>query len=133
MLGLLGTPKRTSKRTSMWKFLYIAVCLFFLVLVGGGAGKDSSTSSSVETSAIAKPAGPPPCVVDLAKFEAMKHGMSYFQIVRDIGCTGIKTSEATYRRSTTYTATWQGSGAFNSAVAAVFQNDRLVAKSQSGL
>jgi hypothetical protein len=114
----------------MWKFLYIAVGLSFVALLGG-AGKDSSKSSSTET--VAKTAGPPPCVVDLAKFEAMKQGMSYFQIVRDVGCTGIKTSEATYRRSTTYTATWQGSGVFNSAVAAVFQNDRLVAKSQSGL
>jgi hypothetical protein len=114
----------------MWKLLYIAVCLFFVAVLGG-AGRDSSKSSSIET--VTKPAGPPPCVVDLAKFEAMKQGMSYFQIVRDIGCSGTKTSEATYRRSTTYTATWQGSGAFNSAVAAVFQNDRLVAKSQSGL
>ena len=114
----------------MWKFLYIAVGLSFVALLGG-AGKDSSTSSSTE--ATTKTAGPPPCVVDLAKFEAMKQGMSYFQIVRDVGCTGIKTSEATYRRSTTYTATWQGSGPFNSGVAAVFQNDRLVAKSQSGL
>ena len=116
----------------MWKFLYIAVCLFFVAVLGG-AGRDSSKSSSIETVTVTKPAGPPPCVVDLAKFEAMKQGMSYFQIVRDVGCSGTKTSEATYRRSTTYTATWQGSGAFNSAVAAVFQNDRLVAKSQSGL
>lgn len=115
----------------MWKFLYIAVCLFFVALVGS-AGKDAPKASSTET-VMTKPADPPPCVVDLAKFEAMKQGMSYFQIERDIGCTGIKTSEATYRRSTTYTATWKGSGAYNSAVAAVFQNDRLVAKSQSGL
>ena len=116
----------------MWKFLYIAVGLFFVALLGG-AGRDAPNTSAVETMTIAKPAAPPPCVVDLAKFEAMKQGMSYFQIVRDVGCTGVKTSEATYRRSTTYTATWQGSGAYNSAVAAVFQNDRLVAKSQSGL
>jgi len=115
----------------MWKFLFVAVCLFFVALVGVGQDKDASKAGSAQ--AMQKTAGPPPCVVDLAKFEAMKQGMSYFQIVRDVGCTGIKTSEATYRRSTTYTATWQGSGVFNSAVAAVFQNDRLVAKSQSGL
>ena len=116
----------------MWKFLYIAVGLLFVALLGG-AGRDAPKTGSTETVAITKPAAPPPCVVDLAKFEAMKQGMSYFQIVRDVGCAGTKTSEATSRRSTTYTAIWRGSGAFNSGVAAVFQNDRLVAKSQSGL
>lgn len=116
----------------MWKFLYIAVGLLFVALLGG-AGRDAPKTSPAETMTIAKPAGPPPCVVDLAKFEAMKQGMSYFQIVRDVGCAGTKTSEATSRRSTTYTAIWRGSGPFNSGVAAVFQNDRLVAKSQSGL
>jgi len=116
----------------MWKFLCIAVGLFFVALFGG-AGRDAPKTSSTETMAMTKPAGPPPCVVDLAKFEAMKPGMSYFQIVRDVGCAGTKTSEATYGRSTTYTAKWQGAGVFNSAVAARFQNDRLVAKRQYGL
>ena len=114
----------------MWKFLCIAFGLFVVVLVVG-ADKDASKTGSNQ--AMAKTAGPPPCVVDLAKFEAMKDGMSYFQIERDIGCTGTKSSSSTFRRSTTYTATWKGSGTFNSAVAAVFQNDLLVAKSQSGL
>lgn len=114
----------------MWKFLYIAFALFVVVLVVG-ADKDASKTGSNQ--AMAKTAGAPPCVVDLAKFEAMKDGMSYFQIERDIGCTGTKSSSSTFRRSTTYTATWKGSGTFNSAVAAVFQNDLLVAKSQSGL
>jgi len=101
--------------------------LVFVVVLVGGADKDASKTGSNQ--AMAKTAGPPPCVVDLAKFEAMKDGMSYFQIERDIGCAGTKSSASTFRRSTTYTATWKGS----SAVAAVFQNDLLVAKSQSGL
>ena len=127
MLGLL----ETSKRTPMWKFLYIAVGLFFVALASG-AGRDTPRTNSTEM-VTRKPADPAPCVVDLAKFEAMKQGMSYFQIERNIGCTGTKTSEATVRQSTIYTAKWKGSGAYNSVVAAVFQNDRLVAKSQSGL
>ena len=114
----------------MWKFLSFAVALC-VVVVFVGAYMDASKTGSNQ--AMANTAGPPPCVVDLAKFEAMKDGMSYFQIERDIGCAGTKSSASTFRRSTTYTATWKGSGTFYSAVAAVFQNDLLVAKSQSGL
>ena len=115
----------------MRRFLYIAIGIIVVGLASGLGNKGASKPAY--TQPIAKTSGAPPCLVNLEKFNAMKDGMSYFQIERDIGCSGIQTSSVTAGRSTTYVATWKGSGSFGANAKAVFRNDLLVGKSQYGL
>jgi hypothetical protein len=115
----------------MRKFLYIAIGIIVVGLAGGLGSKE--VSKPAYTQAVAKTSGPPPCLVNLEKFNAMKDGMSYFQIERDVGCAGIQTSSVSAGRSTTYVAAWKGSGSFGANAKAVFRNDLLVGKSQYGL
>jgi hypothetical protein len=115
----------------MRKFLYIAIGIIAVGLASGLGNKGASKPA--DTQAMAKTSGPPPCLVNLEKFNAMKDGMSYFQIERDLGCAGIQTSSVTAGRSKTYVATWKGSGSFDANARALFRNDLLVGKSQYGL
>jgi hypothetical protein len=115
----------------MRKFLYVAIGIIVVGLASGFGNKGASKPAYTE--AMAKTGGAPPCLVNLEKFNAMKDRMSYFQIERDIGCAGIQTSSVTAGRSTTYVATWKGSGSFGAIAKAVFRNDLLVGKSQYGL
>lgn len=115
----------------MRKFLYIAIGIVVVGLAGGLGSKD--VSKPAYTQAMAKTSGAAPCLVNLEKFNAMKDGMSYFQIERDIGCAGIQTSSVSAGRSTTYVAAWKGSGSYGANAKAVFRNDLLVGKSQYGL
>jgi hypothetical protein len=115
----------------MRKFLYVAIGIIVVGLASGFGNKGASKPAYTE--AMAKTGGAPPCLVNLEKFNAMKDRMSYFQIERDIGCAGIQTSSVTAGRSTTYVATWKGSGSFGANAKAVFRNDLLVGKSQYGL
>jgi hypothetical protein len=115
----------------MRKFLYIAIAIIVVGLASGFGNKDASKPAY--TQAMAKASGAPACLVNLEKFTAMKDGMSYFQIERDIGCAGIQTSSVSAGRSTTYVAAWKGSGSFGANAKAVFRNDLLVGKSQYGL
>jgi hypothetical protein len=113
----------------MRKFLYIAIAIIVVGLGSALGNKDASTPAYTQ----AKASGAPACLVNLEKFNAMKEGMSYFQIERDIGCAGIQTSSVSAGRSTTYAAAWKGSGSFGANAKAVFRNDLLVGKSQYGL
>ena len=100
-------------------------------LIGAQAGRNAAQTAANKPTV--KTARAPTCIVDLDKFNAMKDGMSYFQIERDIGCAGTKTSSASYGNTTTYMVAWKGQGSFGANMNATFRNDRLVGKAQYGL
>lgn len=114
-------------------YIFVGFVGLFIVpaLIGAQTGKNAAQTSA--TKANAKTASAPSCVVSLDKFDAMKDGMSYFQIERDIGCPGTKTSSASYGNTTTYMVAWKGQGSFGANMNATFRNDKLVGKAQYGL
>ena len=75
--------------------LYIAIGIVVMELASGLGNKGASKPAY--TQPIAKTNGAQPCLVNLEKFNAMKDGMSYFQIERDIGCSGIQ-DDLSHRR-----------------------------------
>ena len=65
----------------MRKFLYIAIGIIVVGLVGGLGNRD--VSKPVYTQAMAKTSGAPPCLVNLEKFNAMKDGPDALAFSRD--------------------------------------------------
>jgi hypothetical protein len=114
-------------------YVFVGFVGLFIVpaLIGAQAGRNASQSRANQVAV--KTSSAPICVVDLDKFNAMKDGMSYFQIERDVGCPGIKAATASYGNTTTYMVTWKGQGSFGAKMNATFRNDKLVAKAQYGL
>jgi hypothetical protein len=114
-------------------YVFVGFVGLFIVpaLIGAQAGKNAAQTAA--NKAPVKTPSAPTCVVDLDKFNAMKDGMSYFQIERDVGCPGTKASTASYGNTTMYKVTWKGQGSFGANMYATFRNDKLIGKAQYGL
>jgi hypothetical protein len=98
---------------------YLKMIVIFTVLGIAAAGITSGIGGTASTV----------CKVNLAKFNNMKPGMSFWQIERDVGCPGRELS----RSRSTVRVTWDGQGFFGANMNATFHNDKLVAKTQFGL
>jgi GYF domain 2/Domain of Unknown Function with PDB structure (DUF3862) len=77
------------------------------------------------------PAFAPPPVVTRQKYDQIHEGMTYQQVRNIIGSSGEELSESDIAGMTTVMYSWTNSNA--SIMNAMFQNDRLISKSQFGL
>jgi hypothetical protein len=120
------------------KILCIVVALFALAVVNWNGSQQMAPASA------SRAAGPQPvvptsaaaaaslCTIDMEKFLNMKEGMSRSQIERDVGCPGEVLSSGTAGKFQTVLLAWKGNSA-SAKMRAVFRNDTLISKGQSGL
>jgi len=72
------------------------------------------------------------CKVTKAQYDALKHGMSYAQVVSVLGCEGEELSSSEIAGFKTIMFMWEGRG-FGANMNVMIQNDELVQKAQFGL
>jgi hypothetical protein len=120
------------------KILCIVVALFALAVVNWNGSQQMAPASA------SRAAGPQPvvptsaaaaaslCTIDMEKFLNMKEGMSRSQIERDVGCPGEVLSSGTAGKFQTVLLAWKGNSP-SAKMRAVFRNDTLISKGQSGL
>ncbi len=68
----------------------------------------------------------------LDSYTALKEGMTYDEVVRIVGAPGVERSRSAIGNTVTVLYAWQRRGSPGS-MTVMFQNDRLVQKSQFGL
>ena len=122
----------------MIKILCIVVALFALAVVNWSGSQQMAPASA------SRAAGPQPvvptsaaaaaslCTIDMEKFLNMKEGMSRSQIERDVGCPGEVLSSGTAGKFQTVLLAWKANSP-SAKMRAVFRNDTLISKGQSGL
>ncbi|WP_424363577.1 DUF3862 domain-containing protein [Methylocystis parvus] len=72
------------------------------------------------------------CAVTADGYSSLREGDSYRSAVSKLGCDGEEISRSSVAGYTTVMYMWNGSG-LGANMNAMFQNDRLVSKSQFGL
>jgi hypothetical protein len=73
------------------------------------------------------------CRATASAFNALQDGMSAQQVEATIGCAGVVMSEGNMAGITTSMVGWDGSGSMGANMNVMFQNGRLIMKSQFGL
>jgi hypothetical protein len=73
------------------------------------------------------------CVVSKSQFMALRTGMTYRDAMRILGCEGDEVSRSEMAGFRTVIYAWKGSVWSGANMNAMFQNDRLISKSQAGL
>lgn len=71
------------------------------------------------------------CTATMAAYNQLDDGISYKKAVKIIGCEGEEVSRSNMAGFVTFMVMWNGTG-FGS-MSAMFQNGRLISKSQMGL
>jgi hypothetical protein len=91
----------------------------------------TTTNNSTTSSPKAPPPGKDVAKLTMAKYQQIKEGMSYQEVVGILGFEGEELSRNTFGDLTTIMFVWKGDGFAN--MNATFQNDKLVSKAQFGL
>ena len=73
------------------------------------------------------------CFATASKFKIIQNGMSIDEVESIIGCRGETLSENQMAGIHTIMIAWSGRGGVGANMNAMFQNDRLIMKSQFGL
>jgi hypothetical protein len=118
----------------------INLSLLFLIALAITLGcKNSSkiatqSENSAQSSTTVEPSTAPEVVskVTAASFAKIKTGMRYEQVVEILGQDGEVLSESEFGSTKTVMYQWKGEG-FGANMNAMFQNDKLINKSQFGL
>lgn len=122
----------------MTKILCIVVALFALAVVNWNGSQQMAPASASRAAGPQRvvPASAPAvaslCTIDMEKFLDMKEGMSRSQIERDVGCPGEVLSSGTAGKFQTVLLAWRGNSP-SAKMRAVFRNNSLISKAQSGL
>lgn len=69
--------------------------------------------------------------ISLAQFNQLKTGMRYAEAVKILGAEGVVMSQSEFSKTTTIVYGWDVG--FGQQMTALFQNDKLISKSQVGL
>jgi hypothetical protein len=104
------------------------------VMVGGLSGLSSNTSrpsSSSSSSPSSSSSSTPSAKITLSQYNQVKDGMSYSQVAAILGAQGKPVSDSKFGSVKTEAYSWDG-GNFAS-VSIIFQNNKVVSKSQFGL
>lgn len=109
-----------------------------LGVIGAAIGDDTPATvegdqpvTAVAEEPEAAPANDP--TMSAAEFAALKTGMSLAEAVAIIGSEGELMSENEMAGTRTVMIQWEGEGGFGANANAMFQNDKLIQKSQFGL
>ena len=73
------------------------------------------------------------CTADLREFNQLKTGMSYRQVAGIIGCAGSLLSSSDMAGYKSEMFMWEGAGTLGANMNALFQNGKMMMKSQYGL
>jgi hypothetical protein len=120
------------------KILCVFVALFALAVVNWNGSQQvapanaSRAAGPQHVAPASAPAVAPLCTIDMEKFLNMKEGMSRSQIERDVGCPGEVLSSGTVGKFQTVLLAWKANSP-SAKMRAVFRNDTLISKGQSGL
>ena len=113
------------------KFIVIGIIVvLFLIVVSSSSdnkNKDNNTFSITPTSNPAKVEG-----VTMEKFNLIKEGMTYSEVVEILGSEGEVSSSSDMAGYKTVLYTWKGASALSN-MNAMFQNDKMISKAQFGL
>jgi len=121
-------------------FLVCGGCVFLFDRGIKNLGNDmgSPPTSREQPTRSDRPTSAPSPRVTKAKYDAVQEGMSYAEVVRIIGFSGVEQSSSKIDGApgvmpsiSTKMYSWQNP--FGSNMNAIFQNDRLVSKAQFGL
>lgn len=96
------------------------------------AEKPTVTNSSMPSNASANTDTKTTAGINLANFNLIKTGMKYDQVVKILGKEGEVLSETEMAGYKTVIYKWDGAG-LGANMNAVFQNEKLISKSQYGL
>lgn len=89
---------------------------------------NSKTQTGLSGASVSKDGG---AAISMAKYEQLKNGMTYQDVVKIIGSEGEQTSNS--KIGTTEISSYRWQGANYSNIFATFSGDKLSAKSQNGL
>lgn len=101
-----------------------------LLLFANGARKRAYTKSMSEVVMVASSTSSP-ATLTLDKFNSIKIGMSYAQVVAIIGASGIMVAQDQSAGTMTESYVWQNRG--NANMIAIFRRGKVVSKTQSRL
>jgi hypothetical protein len=110
-------------------FVFIAALLFGR---SGNQQSTSSSSSSLPSNSSKSPNATSLTGVTMANFSKLKTGMTYTQVVKILGKDGEELSSNEIGGVKTVMYKWDGDG-FAANMNAMFQNNKLMSKSQFGL
>jgi Beta-lactamase inhibitor (BLIP) len=125
-----------------WWFWVLAIIIVAGVAGGGGENSDQAGKSEKEqttektTTTTATPKEEPKKgVVTKEKFEQIKDGMTYEEVVKIIGAEGTLVSETGEKGTATHTAIYEfeGDGSFGANANFTFQGGKLINKAQFGI
>ena len=125
------TPKNSpSLQLKALVGVIIVGALAALLLFANGARKRAYTQSMSEVVMVASSTGSP-ATLTLPKFNNIKIGMSYAQVVAIIGAPGIMVAQDSTTKAVTEWYVWQNRGNANMTV--TFRRGKVTRKVQSGL
>lgn len=105
------------------------IAILFIAIIG--CKQTESTKPVENTAAVPIATATPDTSITLAKFNQLKTGMTYKEAVQILGSEGEVLSESDIGGTKTVMYQWQSSGFGN--MNAMFQNNKMVSKSQFGL
>jgi hypothetical protein len=126
-----------------WWFWVIAIIIVAAAASGGGGGSDDQAKKSDEKEATETASTPKEepkqeekkGVVTKEKFEQIKDGMTYEEVVKIIGAEGNLVSESGEKGTPYHTAIYEfeGDGSFGANANFTFQGGKLINKAQFGI
>jgi Domain of Unknown Function with PDB structure (DUF3862) len=108
----------------------LVLFVFIAALFFSKSGNQQSTSSSPSSNA--SKASSPTAAVTMASYSRLKTGMTYAQVVQILGKDGEELSSSEVGGIKTIMYKWDGDG-FGANMNSMFQNNKLMSKSQFGL
>ncbi len=116
------------------------IALIGLGVIGalaGGGDKPPAAGAAPSPAASASPAAPEPAANDpgisAAEFKAIATGMTQAEVTAIVGSPGEVISENELAGTRTVMVKWDGESGFGANANAMFQNGKLIQKSQFGL
>lgn len=73
------------------------------------------------------------CRASAQSFNALRNGMTYAQVRDIVGCEGVLMSSSEIAGFSTHMVVWDGKGSIGANMNVMFQNGRVMMKSQFGL
>lgn len=132
LFSVIFQPPIHTKR-SFYAFLGIFLIVFGTVcnkfLGSDDLGSYSQTTAVVDNTAYTDTEG----LIDYATFEKIRNGMTYNQVKKMIGSEGKLLSSYGEGEYNTFSMTWDGVGSIGANAVIMFQNNKVISKSQFGL
>jgi hypothetical protein len=137
------------KPSPKWQSYFAAVAVAFVVLAvalpyflkpgqrsGSADAHEASRPAQDDEPRVAaprRPAAAPRSRVTMASYQQLTDGMTYEEAVQVLGAQGREMSRTDLAGISTVMYSWEGAGGIGANMTVMFQNNKLVSKSQFGL